>query len=54
MKFVSYNVVPLCLIALAAFLIFLNKDGWGWCIAAAFLLAVYPSSKEKDEECDGD
>jgi hypothetical protein len=48
MKFLFYNIVPLCLIGLAAYLIYLNRSGWGWVLVLAALLAVYPTStKEK-------
>ena len=45
MKYLAYNIIPLCLIGLATYLIYLNRSGWGWLIFAAILLAVYPKSK---------
>ena len=50
MKFIGYNIVPICLLALAAFLIYLDRDGWGWCIFGAIILSVYPASKSSDNE----
>lgn len=51
MKWISFNIVSICLLALAAYLIHLNRSGWGWCVFAAILLAVVPASKsdEKDD-----
>jgi hypothetical protein len=51
MKWISFNFVSICLLGLAAYLIYLNRSGWGWVVFAALLLAVVPVSKsdEKDE-----
>ena len=50
MNFIGYNIISICLIALAAFLIYLGKDGWGWCIFGAIILAVSPSSKSEEKD----
>jgi hypothetical protein len=42
MKFVWLNFIPILLIALAAYLIYLNRDGWGWCVFGAVLCVLYP------------
>ena len=47
MNFIGYNIIPIFLIILAAFLIYLDKDGWGWCIFGAIVLSVTPSSKSE-------
>lgn len=44
MRLLAYNVVPVCLIALGAWLAYLETGGWGWCIIGAVLTSVYPSS----------
>lgn len=49
MRFIAYNIVPILLVGLAGLLIYLNKEGWGWCVFAAVCTAVYPTSKC---ECD--
>jgi hypothetical protein len=52
MKYIAYNFVAVCLLVLAALLAYWNKDGWGWCIVAAIICAVFPTgdSKKKDEK----
>jgi len=40
MKWIAYNIVALAFIVLAGLLIYLNRDGWGWCIFCALLCAV--------------
>lgn len=40
MRFIGYNIVSICLLILAAFLIYMKTDGWGWCIFGAIMLAV--------------
>lgn len=47
MRFIAYNVVAILLIALAAYLIYLNRGGWGWCIFAALLVTVFPGGTNK-------
>lgn len=42
MRFIGYNIVPICLLVLAAFLIHMKTDGWWWCIFGAIMLAVFP------------
>ena len=43
MKWIAYNAVPICLIGLAAYLIYLDRGGWGWVIIAAVLTSVAPA-----------
>jgi hypothetical protein len=31
------NIVPLAFLAIAALLIYLDRDGWGWCFLLALL-----------------
>lgn len=50
MNFIGYNIIPILLLFLAAFLIYLNKDGWGWCIFGAIICCVTPSSKKEESE----
>ena len=45
MKFVWYNLIPILLIILSVYLIYLNRDGWGWCVFGAIVCTVYPSGK---------
>lgn len=45
MKFVWYNLIPILLIILAGYLIYLNRDGWGWCVFGAICCTVYPSGQ---------
>lgn len=40
MRFIRYNIAPIFLLVLAAFLIHMKTDGWGWCIFGAIMLAV--------------
>jgi len=44
MKFIGYNIIPVCLIGLAGYMMHFDKPYWGWVIVVACLLAVYPSS----------
>jgi hypothetical protein len=46
MKFISYNIVAICFIALAAVFVILNRDGWGWCMLCALITTILPSSKK--------
>lgn len=46
MKFIAYNFVSICLIGLAAYLIYLNRTGWGWVVFAAILVAVHRAKKK--------
>jgi hypothetical protein len=49
MNFIGYNVFPLCLLALSWYMMTFDIEGWGWVIAAAIFLAVYPSSKNSKD-----
>lgn len=44
------NALPLALTALAAWIIYLDRDGWGWCVVAALFCAVVPTEKDKNKE----
>lgn len=48
MKFIGYNIVPICLLALAAMFIHMKSDGWGWCVFGAIITCVYPTGKSDD------
>lgn len=43
------NLVSLGFIALAAYIIYLDRSGWGWCIGAALVTAVTPKYREEDK-----
>jgi len=45
-RIIGFIIVPVCFIALAAYLIYLNRDGWGWCL----LLALFTSPSEYSEK----
>jgi len=40
MKYLSVNIVPVCFLLLAAFLVWMKSDGWGWCIFGAIITHV--------------
>ena len=42
MRFIGYNIVPICFLALAAFLVWMQVEGWRWCIFGAIMTAVSP------------
>jgi hypothetical protein len=48
MKWIYYNIVAVCLVALAAYLIYQDKEGWGWVVFAALCVTVTP--KTDDDE----
>ena len=50
MKGIGYNIVSICLLAIAAYLIYLDREGWGWCVFAALLVSVSPTGSDEDEE----
>lgn len=55
MKYLVYNVVAILLILLAAYMVYADKQNYGWVIFAALLCAVVPrTSNSKDENEDDD
>lgn len=50
MRYIGYNIVPICLLSLAAFLIYMKTDGWGWCIFGAIITTVSPSGKDSNDD----
>ena len=44
MKLIEYNIVPICFLSLAAFLAWMQKDYYGWCIFLAFLTYWIPGN----------
>jgi hypothetical protein len=50
MRFIGYNIVPICLLAIAALLIWKEMGGWGWCVFGAIISAVYPTTEKGGKE----
>jgi len=48
MRWIFYNFFPICLIALAGFMIYMDKAGYGWVIFGAICSSVMPESKTTD------
>lgn len=46
MKFFWYNLVPILLIMLTAYMIAFDKQYWGWVLVAALLCAVVPKTSK--------
>ncbi len=38
-KILAFIAVPIGFLAIAAYLIYLNRDGWGWCLLLAAITA---------------
>lgn len=47
MKHITNNILPILLLAFAAFLVILDKDGWGWCLFGAGFLYINRRNDEK-------
>lgn len=43
------NAVAICFILLAALFVYLERDGWGWCLLCALLTTCSVSIGSKDE-----
>lgn len=41
MKDLFDNIVPICLIILAGFMIYTKTPGWGWCVFGAIITTTY-------------
>lgn len=54
MQFIGYNAVPIICIIAATVLAFFDKQGWGWLLLIAALLAVHPSTSSADTDDDPD
>jgi hypothetical protein len=50
MRIIGYNIVPICFLALAAFMIWMKTDGWGWCIFGAIITAAIPSGNNNNDD----
>ena len=50
MKILFAQIVALGFIALAAYLIYLNRDGWGWCVFCAVLTCVSNFNETKKDK----
>lgn len=50
MKYVAINAPAICLIALAGWMMYLDKPYWGWIIVAALACVVYPSRITSKED----
>ena len=37
MKWIAFNIISLAFIILAGWIIYLNREGWGWCIFGAII-----------------
>jgi len=46
MRYIGYNIIAICFLALAAFMIHTKTPGWGWCVFGAIITTVIPSGKE--------
>lgn len=47
MKWIAYNFLSICFILFAAYLVYLDKSGWGWLIFCALISCVMPSTNKK-------
>lgn len=45
--FLTSNALALALVGLAAYLIYLNRPGWGWVVFAALCTQVVPAVKSR-------
>lgn len=54
MKYISYNAVAILLILISAYMIYADKDNWGWVMLAGIFCSVTPtlsgSGKSKDND----
>lgn len=60
MKHLIVNIVPVFFILLAAYILYLGRDGWGWCLFCAVLTVTsitttykVDDDKSKKENTDG-
>jgi hypothetical protein len=42
----AVNILPIILALLACYMVYADKDGWGWVLFAAILITAYPKSLE--------
>lgn len=50
LQILMYNLVAIGLLILAGLIIWLDRDGWGWCVFGAIITSVVPRSKDDDDE----
>jgi hypothetical protein len=50
MKFLWYNIFPICCLALVGYIISMKADGWGWCLFIAVITASMPSSENSEKK----
>lgn len=51
MRFIGYNFVSILLVLLTSYMVYADKESWGWVLFAALLTVVMPSSdKNKKSE----
>jgi hypothetical protein len=50
MKYISYNLVSILLILISAYMIYADKDDWGWVMIGGIICNVTPSFTNNTRE----
>lgn len=48
MKYATHNIIPILLILLTGYMIYADKDGWGWILFVALLYAPFSGCNDDD------
>ena len=50
MKYLILNIVSILFLLLAGFIVWLDRDGWGWCIFGAIICQTDFAFRKQEKE----